>query len=1592
MKRIAKIVLLAVSLLAFGGAVVIGITQTAVFRSWLRGYVLNLADQNLNAKLSFGAIHGNLITGIRIDSLTVTLDGATVFTCTDALVRYNPARIPSQYLALAEVSIHDPKIFLWRGVHDSVWNFERIAKPTGKPPQEFTWTIEGNDVELQNGTIAVCDSSAPETTDSLISPLRETLHGVNASLACRITENVQDVAIYHLSLQEPVTGFHLRDMAGTLYHADDSSRVQLTRMETDNSRLALDITAGNPGKIAKDTVLKNILAKTPFTIDIDADKLSFRDAKLFSPALAAFDSTCGLTLDAHGTPEEMTITKCELKLNRSDLVLAGTVRHLTDPDDIAGDIKISKSLIVSDEVFARTGRAGFPDLRYLGDVKIATANAKGSMKDASLSASVATAIGSANCDGKISFKDSLPNMNVRAIFTHVNLSPINPASMPVSNIAGQIQITGKGKSFASFTGTAALDLLPTQIAGRNIDHASLRCGLDREQIRIDTLKSVLASGNGEFSIHGSLDLRGTPHYQLQLVTAGLNVAGITLDQKITSLNTVMDVTGEGLTMDSLLVNPLAIHMTESKIYGRDIPAFTANIAMTRELGDSVTTELTSDLGTIKIHGIYTIDRLIDKLNSAGNTIAALVTDSIVPAFNAFPAPATDLIVSRQTPWLFQDKRPINANFQIALTNPSLLSAFLETNIGSRAFVKGTLRSDSANVQTTLRAVIGGFTLDNDSASVHMTKTRLRLDMLQYLLPVASPFVVERTHSSHNAKTFLAAAGADTVNRIQHEFSIDVSTDSLVVNDMPFSHPHAVISYNKGSAQYNASTGIGAGSPVVTQLNGKGTFSNVPLEDSIVREFRTDIDSAMVKYGTRVQWFAASPMDIGFTHGQIDFHSAQMKSDGTVLSWSGKYNAPEFHDLDITLRQFPLQTVPYYMNNSSLEGLRGIMQTIHCKVNGTVDDPLVDVDTIQGNGIEFKSTDFGSLNAAFRYADKNVAGDVHLATEKRGNTSADTSHRVDITVAQMPLDLAFHAVEQRIPDNAPVIANVNAVSFPIAFLELIVGETVDQLHGYATGGITINGMTPRIRYAGDLKAEDIHFHTRSTNIYYHGRADVQLRNDTLQIVRSTLYNGANDLPDGSASVWGDLYFKGFVFDSFDLWASTDQMLVLSDASRTLNSSVYGRLVISTQPPKGQNANSGTNALHFYGTFNAPTLDGNVYITESNLTFPQTQQTEQGGGYDVVYDLSAAERKDTTTSSLAPGTANEGNSNFSPQVVFTGGLLDRMRFNLHIETKEDLHMEMDFGPTERLQNVFLSGSLDYHRDAEGKVSLFGPLYINGGIYSFFDQFHIDQGSVMRFIDSVENPQLDITARTTPRLHIQQGGAQQYVQVEVHITGTRKEPRMELTLLEGQNSNSLVEQAQNADNQTKALLFLASGQFPEDFNAGSGTAGASYTFAATTLSQSLNKMFHDLGWGGNVNLQYDPSNPNVLSSKVNVSFQVGKLLVSAGAHAISPTNLDASVTFSLGDILGVVWLEQTRIIAQRSATEVGSGGVASSAVPPQNAVLSARIGAGDFIQAMGNLFGAFWKLCTNIFSSNDTHSSAPAQQSSTKVDSSEAVNGKK
>ena len=122
---------------------------------------------------------------------------------------------------------------------------------------------------------------------------------------------------------------------------------------------------------------------------------------------------------------------------------------------------------------------------------------------------------------------------------------------------------------------------------------------------------------------------------------------------------------------------------------------------------------------------------------------------------------------------------------------------------------------------------------------------------------------------------------------------------------------------------------------------------------------------------------------------------------------------------------------------------------------------------------------------------------------------------------------------------------------------------------------------------------------------------------------------------------------------------------------------------------------------------------------------------------------------------------------------------------------------------------------------------------------------------------------------------------------------------------------------------------------------------------MSQLLNNLVRQLGISATVNVQNNQN--NILESRVNVSSQFGNYLISAGLNATQPSisNLDANVSFSLGDVLGLIWLEQTRVEADITSSEVGTETFAG--MTQQSQVVSVRVGAGDLFRGLSKRDGA-------------------------------------
>lgn len=1547
-------------MLAALSAVIIGITQTTAFRTWLKEFIVTTAAAELNGTLSIGSIHGNLITGVRLDSVAITMNGKPVISCFSVTARYNPLRLPSQFAALAELSIREPHLVLEKAAGDSLWNLERLGKPKQTASAPFAWTIDARDVEIQNGSIDINDPAAAPTTPSAMSLTRMSLRGMNLSAAAKVSRLVQDITINHISFDEPVTAFRLCDVSGSVYLAPDTMVVSLARVVTKHSGLSLALGMGAADSAAHGTGLAR-LAHVPFAIALDADSISFDEAKLFTPALAPLARSVSLELNARGTLSDLAIKKCVLKLDHSDVNIAGSVQHLDMPARITGDVQITKSQIIPAEVVSRLPGVAMPDLSGLGTVQIAQLSVKGSLKDAATKFAIMTGAGSVSGTAGLNVTDSIPAIAADVTLGNVNLALI-ARTLPQSIISGHVTVKGTGSSVMTFAGPVTTDLFNTTITGRRLDRFTTRALLTRGAVRIDTLSGALADSGGTFALYGTADLHNGVDYDLHLATDGLNVATMTKDEKYTELTLHSDIRGHGVSLDSLALDPLKISVAESKLYGRRVPPFSATISIVHPAPGKTSMMVTSDIGVLTMNGTYRFDQAIDRLVGLGNDVAILSLDSISPAFvPGMTLPPPDTILQPVPAY-------VDAAFTIVVTNPQLIAAFLETTLGGRSVINGTVHADSLGAHETIDASFGGFTLTKKNCDMRLGKTKIGIEFNRAFtltsvpvpgaVPVAVPVsAAGRTGGKRGRATAQMVVPTERrIKSVKERIALFGIADSLRVNDVALRGPKFHFNLDNGVGRFGAECAV-PGEPLqVAGFSAQTTFARGACTALF--------DTIRFGRGPYVQWHLAEPGAIVFDHGAVNIQHLALTGDSAIVRCAGTFADGSFANMHVSASAVRLADLKKYGDVDLFRGLEGSIDSLAAVLNGPLADPHIQIPVLRGDNIAFRGNMFGPLSAAFDGFHKNVVGEIHLGEPAVGRGVADEApqHRLDIEVRAFPFDCALGAAPQRIPDGAATDVRTRATAFPITFLELLFGSTVDQLRGNATGKLAISGNTPSVRYNGSMALSDVRFRAIASNLSYEGRGDILMYNDTLEITSAEIANRKEDLAQSWARLWGNLYFRGLRFDSFDVYCEADQIRVLSRASQRPNSAVFGPLDLSTQP-RTRRVESLTpnpaNAVHFYGTLSRPTLEGTLYTQFSDLTFPQWGASGDEAVFGVVYDLDAirhAENGNGGHNGVRPPGAPGTTTLESPVPVEEGGLLDRMRYNLKIKTERDLQLTMAFSDIEKLKDIRLTGELNFIRGDDGRAHLSGPLYINGGTYSFYDEFTVAQGSRMEFVDSMENPRLSITALTPPRIHEVAGRPTEFVQVAVDIAGTRQQPQMTVRLLTGPNSNAMTERGGNADvNRADAILFLATQQFVQDFNVSQGAGYAASTQGATIgasmLSQALGSIVkNQLGLPGTVSVQLDK---DLAKSRLSASGQFGKFLVSAGLKGT--TNLDASVSFSLGDALGVVWLEQTRIAAERRSVETTTEAV------KQDPVYSLRLGMTDMFTGAWNGMKAFFRWVT-------------------------------
>lgn len=588
---------------------------------------------------------------------------------------------------------------------------------------------------------------------------------------------------------------------------------------------------------------------------------------------------------------------------------------------------------------------------------------------------------------------------------------------------------------------------------------------------------------------------------------------------------------------------------------------------------------------------------------------------------------------------------------------------------------------------------------------------------------------------------------------------------------------------------------------------------------------------------------------------------------------------------------------FKFNNVELASLQkiGRLDTSSFRLIGKVDGDASLTESSSGTNItiSFAGKDIDYNGAKSKLIGGNVKiYDNYLELSSQLSKSTDSSRyalRIDGTVPFS--DTSSKSMQLKI------VTDSLDISFLTPFL-----TGVGDLEGNVSGNMTVSGKYSLPEFNGQLNVSDGKIVQLAANqITYPFAGAIYGQGDKLVLNPVSIKNSIGKT-NTTMMARGSLEIRNNTITSFDIDLD-GTLLVLNSALGKSDQGVYGIAIVG----------SGEQGLKLKGSLARPFLEGSGIIQSTTLTLMPIQSKQAAQVQEVIYHFptDTASKISVKPSQIAEEPRSE---------VESGSFIDSLRYDVNVDTKDNVNFRMIFDPTTNEELDAVLGGKLHLSNLSGSMELIGDVNImTGSTYNFYGKQFNATGKI-RFTGDPLNPVLDITG-------IYQGqhqdtsstGKPQNIVVQLRITGTFNLPIVDISMT---RDNAPYPN----DQQTNAISFILTGQFADELSSaqkqsvannlwsqtGAGVLGS---VGSSVLSGYLtNLLGKQLGFVQSFGLQYNSvsgiTDPNV---QVTTKFWDGTLKVQ------TPIVYDiASTGFSLMyPIWGSLMAEASRNVTQNNRT---------------------------------------------------------------------------
>lgn len=471
----------------------------------------------------------------------------------------------------------------------------------------------------------------------------------------------------------------------------------------------------------------------------------------------------------------------------------------------------------------------------------------------------------------------------------------------------------------------------------------------------------------------------------------------------------------------------------------------------------------------------------------------------------------------------------------------------------------------------------------------------------------------------------------------------------------------------------------------------------------------------------------------------------------------------------------------------------------------------------------------------------------------------------------------------------------ADSLNVSFLTPLLAG-VEDFGGTLSGNMVVSGKYSSPEMKGKLVLDGGRIRLAANEVNYLYNGTIIGDGNKIKLEPFVVRDVPGQAGGSAITARGSITIGKNTIQKFNLIFDGDILALNSSARKTLRG-IYGSAVVG----------AGKEGLRLEGSLQRPMLLGTLNIQSADLTLLPIQAKENLTTQEIVYRFpplhpAGTPAKDTVE---APPTQSPKQS---------GSFIDSLRYDVRVETKDNVSLRMIFDPTTNEELYAVLGGRLHLSNLSGTNELTGNVNVqNNSYYNFYGRRFAATGK-LSFTGDPLNPIMDITAQyqgemTTDSASTSGGTSTpktQNVVVQLGISGTFNHPNAP------QISMTVDGMPYQGDVQTNAMWFILTNQFDSQLTSRERTSVASDLLGqagqgifTSVLSGALTNVFsREFSFVRSAQLRYSSfgtSSFSLTNPDLAITTQFGKATIRIGGQVFSSiSNTDVSVDYPLTELL--------------------------------------------------------------------------------------------